>query len=76
MMAGCISNECLERIIQIAQLNDSMTADQHECQYHPEIKKSALTDPCEDFIELRNEIGEAESEARKACDCKKLKEVV
>jgi len=72
----CVTKECLERILQVMQYNDSMTNSQHECNAHPEIVKTALTNPCEDFKELHNEIGKAESNMRKACDCKYLLKVL
>ena len=67
-----VSEQCLQEIANTIETFDREAFAQHECNYHPEIKKEA----CESFYELRNDIEKRENALLKACSSEKIKKVV
>jgi hypothetical protein len=71
-MAECCTNQCLKEITNTIEQFDREAFAQHECNYHPEIKKEA----CDRFYEFRNGIEKREKELLKACACEKVQKVI
>ena len=69
-MEGCVSKGCVENLKIMFEAMDGRAYYEHACKYHPEIRKTALVDPCVDVKELNKEIEKYRRELAKSCLCK------